>query len=81
MISLYVSKGKWAQVATRNGDVNYAVLDQYCKNLLQQNSGNKLNVLQDLEQKKEEVLSQIQKILQGNNWVSNIKQLEKNKSN
>lgn len=80
MISLYVSKGKWAQVATRNGDVNYAVLDQYCKNLLQQ-KGNKLNVLQDLEQKKEEVLNQIQKILQSNNWMNSSKHLEDNKSN
>ena len=80
MISLYVSKGKWAQVATRNGDVNYAVLDQYCKNLLQQ-KGNKLNVLQDLEQKKEEVLNQIQKILQSNNWMNSSKHLEDNKGN
>lgn len=80
MISLYVSKGKWAQVATRNGDVNYAVLEQYCKNLLQQKS-NKLHVLQDLEQKKEEVLNQIQKILQNNNWMLPTNELENNKGN
>lgn len=73
MISLYVSKGKWAQVATRNGDVNYAVLDQYCKNKLQQKSNN----LQELEQKKKEVLNQIQKILQNNNWIISTNQSEK----